>query len=111
MSSAELTLLIVALDKRLKRGGDHGNQHTGGKPEAKTSRDVFAKKSAATAAATAAAAGTSQATVETIRLLHGGREGETRSPPRHRLRRGPRTGDGPAGGRPAPAGRRRGELT
>ena len=69
---------IAALDKRKARGGDHGNQHTGGK----TSRDVLAGKQAER---TAALVGVSPRTVARVRTAAGGEvagpaEGDHTSP-------------------------------
>lgn len=55
---------IEALDSLKPRGGDHGNQHTGGK-EAKASPGAFAKS----AAATAEQVGVSARTVERARAV------------------------------------------
>jgi hypothetical protein len=68
LTDAELASLVMAVDARKQRGscpGGHGNQHTGGKPLVKASRDAFTKS----AETTAELAGTSPRKVEKVRAI------------------------------------------
>jgi len=69
LTDAELLRCIEALDKRKERGGDHGNQYTGGKV-AKPSNDGIAKsRRSQSAQKTASTVGTSTRKVEKARTV------------------------------------------
>ena len=67
MTAGDILRCVAALDQRKQRGGDHGNQHTGGKV-AKVSTDTIAK--GATADHTAELLGVSPATVNRARAVN-----------------------------------------
>jgi hypothetical protein len=65
LTNAELTGLVMVVDKRKATGGNYGNQHTGRKPAAITPLGVIANSSHVTAEL----AGTSPRKVERIRTI------------------------------------------
>jgi len=67
MTAGDILRCVAALDQRKQRGGDHGNQHTGGKQAMASTEAIAAQRSADT---TAQVLGVSRSTVERARVVN-----------------------------------------